>query len=48
MSEDLYYKTATELRRLLENRTISAVELVQSTIARTKATDDKRASLSRY
>ncbi len=41
MSEDLYYKTATELRRLLENRTISAVELVQSAIARTKATDDK-------
>ena len=41
MSDELFFKTATELRGLLDDQSISSVELLQSVIERTKATDDK-------
>lgn len=41
MSEELYYKSASELGGLLEKGEISSVELTQSVIDRTKAVDDR-------
>jgi len=41
MSDELFFKTATELRGLLDDKSLSSVELLQSVIDRTKATDDK-------
>jgi aspartyl-tRNA(Asn)/glutamyl-tRNA(Gln) amidotransferase subunit A len=41
MSDELYFKTATELRGLLDKKSISSVELIQDVVARTKATDEK-------
>ena len=41
MSEELYYKSASELGGLLEKGEVSSVELTQSVIDRTKAVDDR-------
>ncbi|MCH6256570.1 Asp-tRNA(Asn)/Glu-tRNA(Gln) amidotransferase subunit GatA [Puniceicoccaceae bacterium K14] len=41
MSDTLYYKSASELAALLEKKEISAVELIQSIINRTKAVDER-------
>ncbi|MDE0819667.1 MAG: Asp-tRNA(Asn)/Glu-tRNA(Gln) amidotransferase subunit GatA [Opitutales bacterium] len=41
MSEEIFYKTATELRGLLDEKQISSVELMQSVIDRTQAVDGK-------
>ena len=41
MSDELFYKTATELRGLLQEKKASSVELLQAVIGRTKATDDR-------
>ena len=41
MSDELHFKTATELRGLLDEKSISSEELIQDVVARTKATDDK-------
>ena len=41
MSDELHFKTATELRGLLDDKTISSVELIKDVVQRTKATDDK-------
>ena len=41
MSENLFYKTATELRNLLDTKEVSAVELMHSVIDRTEAVDDQ-------
>lgn len=41
MSEELHYKSASELSELLEKKELSAVDLTKATIARTKAVEDK-------
>ncbi len=41
MSDELFYKTATEIRGLLDNKSVSSAELLQSVIGRTKGTDGK-------
>ncbi len=41
MSNELFFKTATELAALLEAKQVSATELMQSVIARTRAVDTK-------
>ena len=41
MSDEIYYKTATELRSLLDEKQISSVELIQAVIDRTHAVDSK-------
>ena len=41
MSEEIFYKTATELRSLLDEKQISSVELMQSVIGRTQSVDGK-------
>ena len=41
MSDELFFKTASELRGLLDKKSISSVELIQDVVARTKATDQK-------
>ncbi len=41
MSQELYYKTASELSELLEKGEVSSVELTQSVIDRTKSVDDR-------
>ncbi len=38
---ELFQKTAAELSGMLKNKEISAVELTQSVLARTKAVDEK-------
>jgi aspartyl-tRNA(Asn)/glutamyl-tRNA(Gln) amidotransferase subunit A len=41
MSSEIYYKTAAELSRLLEQKQISSVELTRAVIERTKAVDGR-------
>jgi aspartyl-tRNA(Asn)/glutamyl-tRNA(Gln) amidotransferase subunit A len=41
MSSELYYKSVTELASLLEAKELSAVELAQAVVARTKKVDTK-------
>lgn len=41
MSDPLYFKTAAELSTLLENKTITSVELTETVIKRTEETDDR-------
>lgn len=41
MSDEIFFKTATELRELLDSTELSSVELLQSVIDRTRAVDDK-------
>ena len=47
MSE-LYYRTATELSRLLGEREISSVELTRATIVRTEAVEDRVGAFLHY
>jgi aspartyl-tRNA(Asn)/glutamyl-tRNA(Gln) amidotransferase subunit A len=48
MSNELFYKTATELASLLEAKKVSSTELVQAVIARTKAVDPKIKAFNSY
>ncbi len=48
MSEELYYKSASELSELLEKKEISAVDLTKATIARTKEVEDKVGAFNSY
>lgn len=48
MSEQLYYKTASELSELLEKKEITAVELTKAVIERTKAVDSKVGAFNSY
>lgn len=48
MSEELYYKSASELSGLLEKGELSALELTQSTIDRTKAVEDRVGAFNSY
>ena len=48
MSNELFYKTATELASLLEAKKVSSTELVQAVIARTKAVDAKIKAFNSY
>ena len=41
MVKELFYKTASELERMLDSREITSVELTKSVIGRTKSIDDK-------
>ena len=41
MATDLFYLPVTELARLLEGRRISAVELLQALVARTRAVEGR-------
>ncbi len=48
MSEELHYKSASELSELLEKKELSAVELMKATIARTKAVEEKVGAFNSY
>jgi hypothetical protein len=48
MSEELYYKSASELSGLLEKGEVSSLELTRSIIARTKAVEDRVGAFNSY
>ncbi|MBT3481110.1 MAG: Asp-tRNA(Asn)/Glu-tRNA(Gln) amidotransferase subunit GatA, partial [Opitutales bacterium] len=48
MSEELYYKSARELSGLLKAGEVSAVELTQSIIGRTKAVEERVGAFNSY
>lgn len=48
MSQELYYKSASELSELLERKEISSVEITQSIIDRTKAVEDRVKAFNSY
>ena len=41
MVKELFYKTASELEKMLDSREITSIELTKSVIERTKSIDDK-------
>ncbi|MBD5778188.1 Asp-tRNA(Asn)/Glu-tRNA(Gln) amidotransferase subunit GatA [Pelagicoccus sp. NFK12] len=48
MSEELYYKSASELSELLDKKELSAVDLMKATIARTKQVEEKVGAFNSY
>jgi len=48
MSNELFFKTATELASLLEAKKVSSTELMQAVVARTKAVDPKIKAFNSY
>lgn len=48
MSEELHYKSASELSELLEKKKLSSVELTKAIIERTKAVDDKVSAFNSF